>query len=171
MKLSWGPSKHSAVKNLKPNLCGGTAKKITSSLHKKIVEETQKNKIKQATKSRTKQFVLNARVGPSKGLKRRVRWDATPSDSTPDSDTELAVTVADDSTEVDDEQDADCLYCTGRSSGDHNGEDWIRCQKCFSWAHALCAGIEEDFVCEPCQGYTLCGSQFVPFVFVIFNIL
>ena len=25
-------------------------------------------------------------------------------------------------------------------------------RSCFRWAHTLCAGMEEDFVCEPCQG-------------------
>jgi hypothetical protein len=138
--------------NLKPHLRGRTAKKITGTPKTKTLEETQKKNIKQATKSKTKRFVSNALLGPSKRLKRRVCRHPAPSDTTPDSDTELAVAVADDSTEVDDEQDADCLYCTGHFSEDHNGEDWMRCQKCFSWAHILCAGIEEDVACGPCQG-------------------
>jgi hypothetical protein len=69
-----------------------------------------------------------------------------------DSDTDLAVPFADDSTQEDEEQD--CVFCTGRFSVDHNGEDWIRCAKYFRWAHTLCAGTEEDFVCDPCQGQT-----------------
>jgi hypothetical protein len=39
--------------NLKPNPCGGTAKKIMSSPYKIFVEATQKKKIKLATKSTT----------------------------------------------------------------------------------------------------------------------
>jgi hypothetical protein len=39
----------------------------------------------------------------------------------------------------------------GHLSEDHNGKDCI-CVKCFRWAHTQCAGMEEDFVCKPCQG-------------------
>jgi len=46
------------------------------------------------------------------------------------------------------EQDADCVFCTGRFSDYHNGEEWVQCVKYFKWAHVLCAGMEEDFVCE-----------------------
>jgi len=38
-------------------------------------------------------------------------------------DTDLAVPFADDSTEEDEEQDADCVFCTGRFSEDNNGKD------------------------------------------------
>jgi hypothetical protein len=103
--------------NLKPNPHGGTAKKITSSPYKKFVEATQKKKIKQVTKSKTSQLALNALFGPSKRRKRRVCWDPTPSDTLSDSDTALAVSFADDSTEEEDEeQDTDCMFCTGRFS-------------------------------------------------------
>jgi hypothetical protein len=83
---------------------------------------TQKKKIKQATKSKTSWPALNALLGPSKRRKRRVCRDPPPSDTPPDSDTDLAVSLADDSMEGD-EQDADCVFCTGRFSEDHNGED------------------------------------------------
>jgi hypothetical protein len=53
--------------------------------------------------------------------------------------------------EEDEEQDTDCVFRTGRFSEDHNGEEWIRSAKCFRWLHTLCAGMEEDFVCETCQ--------------------
>jgi len=36
---------------------------------------------------------------------------------------DLAVPFADDSMEGDEEQDADCVFCAGRFSEDHNGED------------------------------------------------
>jgi hypothetical protein len=74
------------------------------------------------------------------------------SDTPSDSATEMAVPVADDSTEKDGEQDADCVFCTGRFSEDHNEEGWIRCEKYCSRAHTLCASMEEGFVCEACQG-------------------
>jgi len=73
--------------------------------------------------------------------------DPTPSDTPSDSDIDLAVPFADDSTEEEEEKDADCVFCTGCFS-----EDQIRCAKCFRWAHTLCAGTKEDLVCEPCQG-------------------
>ena len=62
------------------------------------------------------------------------------------SDTDLAVPFAGISIEEDEEQNADFLYCACSFSEDHNGEDWIRCAKCFRWAHTLCAAMEEDFV-------------------------
>jgi hypothetical protein len=77
--------------------------------------------------------------------------DPTPSDTPSDSDTDLTIPFAEDSTK-DEEQDADCVFCTGRFSEDHIVEEWTRCAKYFRWAHILCVGMEEDFVCEPCQG-------------------
>ena len=90
--------------------------------------------------------------------------DPTPSDIPSDSDTDLTVPFVDDSTE-EEEQDADCEFCTGPFSEDHSVEEWIRCAKYFRWGHALCVGTEEDFVRDPCQGQTLFCSSFV---FVIF---
>ena len=117
---------------------------------KNFVGATQKKKIKQATKSKTNRHASNALLGPSKRRKRVVCRDPTPSDTPSDSDTDLTVSFADDSTEKG-EQDADCVFCTGRFSEDHNVEEWIRCAKYFRWTHTLCVGMEED-VCEPCQG-------------------
>jgi len=105
-------------RNLKPNPRGGTAKKIMSSPYKKFVEATQKKKIKQATKSKTIWLALNVLLGPPNRRKRRVCENQTPSDTPTRSDTDLAVPFADNSTE-DEEQDADCVFCTGRFSEDH----------------------------------------------------
>jgi len=109
--------------NLKPNLCGGTAKKITSPPYKKFVEATQKKRIKQATKSKTSQPESNALLGPSKRRKRRVCWDPAPSDTPLHSEIDLAGPFTDNSMEGDEQQDADCVFCIGRFSEDHNGED------------------------------------------------
>jgi hypothetical protein len=65
--------------------------------------------MKQATKSKSWRLASNALLGP----KRTVCRDPTPSDTPSDSDTELAVPLADDSTEEDEEQDSDCVFCTG----------------------------------------------------------
>ena len=46
------------------------------------------------------------------------------SSSTPSySEIDLVVPFADNSTKGDVEQDAECVFCTGRFSEDHNGED------------------------------------------------
>jgi len=62
-------------------------------------------------------------LGLSKRRKRRVCRDPAPSDNPSHSDTDLTVPFAEDSTQGDEEQDAHCVFCTGRSSEDHNGED------------------------------------------------
>jgi hypothetical protein len=110
---------------LQPNTRGETGKKITSLSYRKFVGATQKKKIIQATKSKTSRLASNALLGPSKRRKRRVCRYPTPSDIPSDSDADLAVPFADDSTE-EEEQDADCVFCTGCLSEDHNGEEWIR---------------------------------------------
>jgi hypothetical protein len=109
--------------NLKPNLRGGTVKKIMSPPYKKIVDATQKKKIKQATKSKTSWLATNVLLCPLKRRKRIVRRYPTPPDTPSDSHTYLDVSLADDLTEENEEQDADCVFCTGRFSEDHNGED------------------------------------------------
>ena len=137
--------------NLQPNPRDGTVKKITSSSYRNFVGATQKTKIKEVTKSKTNCLVSNALLGPSKRRKRVVCWDRTQSDTPSYSDSDLTVLFADDSTE-EEEQDADCVLCTGRFSENHAVEEWIRCEKYFTWAHTLCVGMEEDLLCEPCQG-------------------
>ena len=84
---------------------------------------TQKKKIKQATKSKTSRPASNALLGPSKRRKRMVCWGPAPSDTPSDSDTDLTVPFTDNSMEGDEEQDADCVFCTGHFSEDHNRED------------------------------------------------
>jgi len=75
--------------------------------------------------------------------------DPTPFVTQSDSDTDLAVPFAEDSTE-EEEQDTDCVFRAGRFSEDYHVEYWLRCAKYFRWAHTLFVGMEEDFVCEPC---------------------
>jgi len=77
--------------------------------------------MKQATKSKISRPASNAILSPSKRRKWRVCRDPTSSDTPSNSDNDLAVPFAEDSTEEDEEQDA--VFCTGRFSEDHNGED------------------------------------------------
>ena len=113
----------------------------------KIWWVNSEKKMKQANKTETNRLASNALLGPSKRRKRSVCREPTPSDTLSDSDTDLAVIFDDFSTE--EEQDADCVHCTGRLSEDHKGEERIRCAKYFRWAYTLGAGMEEEFVCEP----------------------
>jgi hypothetical protein len=137
--------------NVQPNSRGGTVKKMASSSYRNFVGATQKKEIKQATKSKTNRFASNALLVPSNRQKSVVCRDPTPSDTSSDSDSDITVPFADDSTE-EEKHDADCVLRTARFSEDHYGEEFIRCAKYFRWAHTLCVGMEEDFVCEPCQG-------------------
>ena len=103
----------------------------------------------------------NTLLGPSKRRNGVICRDPTPSDTPSDSDTDLTVPFADDSTE-EEEQDVDCVFRTGRFSEDHSVNQRTRCAKYFRWVHKLCVGMDENFVCEPCQGRTL---FFLPFYF------
>jgi len=118
--------------------------------YRNFVEEIQRKEIKQASKSKTNRLVSNALLGPSKRRKRRVCRNPTPSDILSDSKTDRTVPFSHDSTE-EEEQDADCVFSTGRFSTNHSAEEWIRCAKYFRWAHTRYVGMEEDFVCEACQ--------------------
>jgi hypothetical protein len=41
---------------------------------------------------------------------------------------------------------------TGRLYEDRSVGEWIRFAKYRRWVHTVCAYMEGDFVCEPCQG-------------------
>ena len=56
--------------------------------------------------------------------------DPISSDTPSDSDTDLTVPFAVDSTE-EEEQDTDYVFRTGHFSENHNGEEWTRCAKYF----------------------------------------
>jgi predicted phosphoribosyltransferase len=51
--------------------------------------------------------------------------DPKPSDTPSNSDSKLAIPVADDSTKEEEKQDADCVFCVGRFSEYHSVEEWI----------------------------------------------
>jgi hypothetical protein len=106
---------------------------------------------KKATKSKTNWLVSNALRGPSKRRKRVICRDPSPFDIPSDSDTDVTVPFTEVSTEKG-EQDTDCVFFSGRFSEDRNVEEWKRCAKYFRWAQTLCVGVEENFVCELCQG-------------------
>nr|CAD7431452.1 unnamed protein product [Timema monikensis] len=61
----------------------------------------------------------------------------------------------------DEENDAECLYCTGLYSEDHNGEDWVRC---IAYETVAAAFIESGFKSIQWKEYHA-GLWFIP-VFV-----
>ena len=129
--------------NLQANPRGGRLKKITASPNRKFVAATQKRESNRPPNPKPIAFV-ECSSWSFKRRKRAVCRDQTPSDTPSDSDTDLAVPFADVSTEKG-EQDADCVFCTGRFFEDYGGEEWIRCAKYFRRAHTLCVGMGEDF--------------------------
>lgn len=70
-----------------------------------------------------------------------------PSDSSCDSPVELPVGEPEP-----DKEDASCLFCEGKFSGDKNEELWVQCLMCGMWAHSDCAGAEKKkYVCDFCR--------------------
>ena len=53
-----------------------------------------------------------------------------------------------------DDDDVGCIYCNGLYKESRRGDKWIQCQKCRSWCHIDCAGIEKKqkcFICDLCK--------------------
>lgn len=49
-------------------------------------------------------------------------------------------------------EDADCLFCSGKFSHDKAGEEWVMCLMCEMWAHTECAGYDKGrYVCDYCK--------------------
>lgn len=62
--------------------------------------------------------------------------------------------ISDSSSSSEDENDAECLFCTEPFSRDNKGEGWIQCSLCYKWGHEACAGVDDDdpdrFICDFC---------------------
>lgn len=74
------------------------------------------------------------------------------SSSSSEEDEEL---VLDDDSDMDcdiEEEDAECIFCSGLFSEDNAGEQWNQCSKCFKWAHSEYANIDkkEAYICDLC---------------------
>ena len=127
------------------------------------VKITEKKNIEQATTSKNNLLGSNALLGPSKWEKRAVCRDPTPSVTPSVSDTDLNFPFANDSTE-EEEQDADCVFCTGRFSKTTMWKSGYDVRN-ISDGVTHCVSTEEDFVCEPRQGHTLCCFSIVFAIF------
>lgn len=61
--------------------------------------------------------------------------------------------VLDDDSELDaDDADTECMFCNGLYSSDTQGEQWIRCMKCYKWSHEDCANSDKkkNYICDFC---------------------
>lgn len=149
-----GPSEISPVPRLNPgkrSTRSGSAQLITGSPYKDELEASQKKKPKPTALFGPK--VTANPVKPAKSTKRPKKVDY--SDESSEEDQEIDLGDSDDDAISDDEQDAECVYCAGLFSEDHEGEDWIRCSLCYSWAHTLCTGVGKRtpkvYKCEKCN--------------------
>ncbi|KAG5864782.1 hypothetical protein JTB14_011552 [Gonioctena quinquepunctata] len=52
--------------------------------------------------------------------------------------------LADDSDMDVDDEDTECMFRHGLYSEDIQGEQWIRCMKCFKWSHEECANSDKE---------------------------
>ncbi|XP_067931074.1 uncharacterized protein [Watersipora subatra] len=53
-----------------------------------------------------------------------------------------------------DDGDVSCLYCNDSYWKGNADSGWVKCRHCSSWAHELCAGLDDeddDFMCELCK--------------------
>jgi hypothetical protein len=100
-------------------------------------------------------------VGHLQERKRRVCWDPTPSDTPSESDTELAVPLADDATEEYEEQGADCnvLVVSPKTTMEKTGYDVQnvsdgRTLLMLVWKKILLACLNRDKHCFVLSFYT-----------------
>ncbi|KAF5289743.1 hypothetical protein FQA39_LY03660 [Lamprigera yunnana] len=59
----------------------------------------------------------------------------------------------DSSSESNESQSEECIFCCEKFVNLSKGEGWIRCNKSLKWAHDQCAGVDEDdddFTCDLC---------------------
>lgn len=148
----------------------GSAELITGSPYKNLLESSLKKKEAAETKKeerfKKKLFASkseNKKTTQSRKIRKRTSRTShanapknkIPKASSSDSDSDFDVQIDDSGSDLDlseDNDDAECIYCAGLFSEDHNGEDWIRCSKCFKWSHSLCADSENEvFICFKCK--------------------
>jgi hypothetical protein len=56
----------------------------------------------------------------------------------------VSESIESESSEIESEEDVECLYCGGTDLSSKKGEGWARCKQCCRWAHEDCAGTGED---------------------------
>lgn len=62
------------------------------------------------------------------------------------------------STDDEDSDGEECIYCNSSKTADRSGEQWCKCISCGRWTHYLCAGVEgnqwKTYVCDFCVTHT-----------------
>lgn len=112
---------------------------------KQLQQTKQKKTAVESKKTAVKRLFTKTR----KSSKRKII-----NDSSSDSDSEIQLPESDSSDIGDEDEDAECLFCTGRFSEDKHGEKWAQCSKCYRWAHEDCGVEEDNFVCPGCKKLT-----------------
>lgn len=159
-----GPSQISPVPRLNPGKKSnrsGAAQLITGSPYKSHLEASQSKNQKPKAICGKKRAAIPKPLKPTKPPKKVDDSD----ESSDDSDIDYG--DSDDDPMSDEEQDAECIFCAGLFSDDHEGEDWIRCSKCFKWAHTLCANVGKrsckDYKCEKCSAQNFPYKKIIKF--------
>ena len=130
--------------------CSGSAELITSSPYRKRLQES-KEKSAAETKKKTAKRLFEKKT--RKSSKRKTE------ESTSESESDIHLAESGDSDMDTDDEDAQCLFCTGHFSDDKHGEKWAQCMKCYRWAHEDCGVEEDNFVYPQCTKLTCKFTQ------------
>lgn len=136
----------------KVNRRRGKAAIITESPYKNELEEEQ------ARKNQTSNQPVKRRLAkPSQERNARSRKKTTnDKNSAPKQAKRQPVQIPQSysSSDEDEETDAKCVICGDTFSNSKSEEGWVKCIKCFGWAHEACAGVdpndEDDYTCDLC---------------------
>lgn len=118
----------------------GSAQLLTSSPYRRQLQQAKEKK----TVAETKKTAAKRLFGKAqKSSKRKVREDSS-------SDSDCQSFESENSDNDYEDEDTECLFCTGRFSDDQHGENWVQCVRCYRWAHEDCGVEEDNFVCPNC---------------------
>ncbi|XP_069669360.1 uncharacterized protein [Periplaneta americana] len=126
----------------------GKAALITSSPYQKQLRESL-YKAKQ-NKDGAHKRLFDKQQKSQKNRKVQLKKHNLTSFSDEDFDEEMQSIDSSDSEFEGNDDDAECLFCTGLFSDDTRGEKWVQCSKCRRWAHEDCGADEEHFICSTC---------------------
>lgn len=83
--------------------------------------------------------------------RRTLRHSSSSSDSDTTEEEIQLIDSSDSEFNMNDDNDAECLFCTGLFSQDTHGEKWGKCIQCYRWAHEECGADEDPFICHLCR--------------------
>lgn len=133
----------------------GKAALITSSPYQQQLKESLSKSKKREKPAKKRLFTELSNKKKSTSPKSQSRRTLRHSSSSSDSDTteeEIQLIDSSDSEfNMNDDNDAECLFCTGLFSQDTHGEKWGKCIQCYRWAHEECGADEDPFICHLCR--------------------